>query len=128
MNNIRNIKLPCVLIDQYYDSPSRVNDNYRTTITGGVTVLVKLNRKGDENEVRRAEHEAAQLALKFINRMYYDCRDRKGKLYNKRITPSAEYEGEPFPTMTDIAAGWGYPFELEVPASFVVDPEDWSDM
>jgi hypothetical protein len=127
MRNTRTLKLPCILIDQYYDTPSRTNDKFMTTITGGVTVLVAL-RKGDENDIYRAEQEAAQIALKFVNRMYFDCRDPRGKLYSKRMVPSTEYEGEPFPTMTDVAAGWGYPFELEIPASFAVDAGDWSDL
>lgn len=125
--NIRNLRLPCVLLDQYYDTPSRTNDNFKTTVTGGITVLI-ATRKGDENDERRAQQEAARIAQSFLNRMFFDCTAMKGKLFNRRIKPSTEFEGEPFPTIADVAAGWGYPFEWELPHSFAIDKNDWLDM
>jgi len=121
------LNLPAIVIDQYYDDLDRSNDNYLAQVMGGITVLVKC-KGADPVDVRRARAEARAIALSFINRMYYDCRFPKGTLYNKRIIPSTRFEGEPTPTIAEIATGWGYPFEWKMPTTVALSPDDWSDL
>ncbi|QIP14750.1 hypothetical protein G8759_20075 [Spirosoma aureum] len=119
--------LPALVLDQYYDDLDRSSDNFRATILGGLSVLVKC-KKQDPDDVRRARAEARQLALSFINRMYRDCRHPNGILASKRINPSMQFQGEPAPILAEIATGWGYPFEWSMPTSVAVSPDDWADL
>jgi hypothetical protein len=121
------LKLPCVVLDQYYDDFDRTHDNFRLRIMGGLTVLTKC-RVSDPKDVRRAQNEARKIAISFINRMYKDCRHPSGELFDRRIIPSTVFQGEPAPPVGGEATGWGYPFEWEMPTSVAVNPDDWTDL
>lgn len=124
---MRNAKFPLVLLDQYYDDIDRTNDNYRLNVMGGLSVVVKCKAE-EPADVRRARTEARSIALQFINRMFFDCRDSTGLLFSKRITPSTQFEGEPTPIFGGTAAGWGYPFEWKLPTTVAVDRSVWGDL
>ena len=124
---LRNrLQLPCVVIDQYYDELLRTNDNYRLRIQGGLSVLVRCT-KSSPDDVRRAQSEARTIALSFLNRMYLDSRTPGTLLHTNRVTVATEFNGEAYPTVAEIATGWGYAIDWLAPTSVTVEPADWSD-
>ena len=121
------LRLPAVVLDQYYDDLDRSQDNFRLRIMGGLSILVKC-RAQDPLDVRRARQVARQIALSFINRMYRDCRQPTGLLFGHRIVPTTRFEGEPTQTIAEIATGWGYPFEWQMPTTVALNSDDWTDL
>lgn len=126
LGNSGDLRLPALVLDQYLDDLNRENDNFRYTISGGISVLVQC-QVSDPTDVRRAQSEARRIALSIINRMFYDCRNPNGSLYGKRLTPSEKFPGEPFPLLKD-STGWGYPFDWTLPTSVALNADDWSDL
>ncbi|QJD79553.1 hypothetical protein [Spirosoma rhododendri] len=127
-NAMRNLRVPALLIDQYYDDIDRTQDNPRLRISGGLNVLVKCNT-GDTKDVRRAREEARQIARQFLNRMFNDSRTPGSVLcrQGRAVTVSTQYQGEPMADMQNYA-GWGYPFEWTVAQNVAVVNNEWDDL
>lgn len=127
-NAMRNLRVPALLIDQYYDDIDRTNDNPRLVISGGLSVLVKC-KTGDIKDVRRAREEARQIARQFLNRMFRDSRTPGTVLcrQGRAVTVSTQYQGEPIEDMENFA-GWGYPFVWTVAQNVAVVNTEWDDL
>lgn len=124
----QKLRVPAVLLDQYYDDIDRTQDNPRLVIQGGISVLVKCNTS-DVNDVRRARAEARAIARQFINRMYKHARTPGSPLYNEtqKVSVSAQFQGQPTEDLAGYA-GWGYPFELTLAQNVAVIDDDWDDL
>lgn len=125
---IRSLRVPALLIDQYYDDIDRTNDNPRLVISGGLNVLVKYTT-GDTKDLRRAREEARQIARQFLNRMFKDSRTPGTVLcrQGRAVTVSTQYQGEPLEEMQGFA-GWGYPFQWTLAQNLAVVADDWDDL
>ncbi len=124
----QKLRVPAVLLDQYYDDIDRTQDNPRLVIEGGINVLVKCV-KGDVIDMRRARAEARTIARQLINRMFRDSRTPGSPLYNqtRKVTVSTQFRGEPFDALENYA-GWGYPFEWTLVQNVAVIDGEWDDL
>ena len=119
------LNFPALVLDQYTDDILTAQDNCRSQIRGGFSVLCKVGKGADA--VRQAQAEARTLAQKIYFRLRSDARQRQEPGL-KDIFLDPDLQGQPAPLIGGIAAGWAYEFELTAPLSVRVDPEDWYDL
>lgn len=120
------LRLPALLLDQYFDESDTENDNNRLRIQGGLSVICKVEA-GNLASIRAARQQARLIARSFIKRLRLDCR-YGGVLYEKNILVQSSTQGEPTPVIGGGAAtGWGYGFTLLMPDREPSSPADWLD-
>lgn len=119
------LNFPALILDQYTDDILTSQDNCRSQIRGGFSVLCKIGKGADA--VRLAQAEARVLAQKIYFRLRHDVRTRLLPEL-KDIFLDPDLQGQPALLIAGIAAGWAYEFELTAPMSVRVDPDDWYDL
>lgn len=123
---VRNrLHFPALVLDQYVDDILTRQDNYRTQIKGGFSVLCKVTNSADG--VRLAQADARVIAQKFFFRLRIDIQKRQD-LNLKDVYLDPDLQGQPAPLIGGIAAGWGYEFELIAPLNVSINPDDWFDL
>jgi hypothetical protein len=122
----KQLKLPCLLLDQYMDDLDTTRDTYLETVMGGITILVKC-QKANEADRRRARSEARTIARSIIKRLRKDAQ-AGGPLYNIGVRLQTEFKGDPAPFALETADGWGYGFEYISPTTVAVNGADWLDL
>lgn len=123
---VRNkLKLPALLLDQYFDELDTNQDNNRLRIEGGFSVICQIE-VGNTASVRAARHQARLIARSILARVRKDLRPG-GPLAGLSVFMNPVNAGEPTPVLGGNATGWGYALTWWMPTSVALDANDWLD-
>lgn len=120
------LHLPCLVLDSYSDTLLTENDNFRTVVVGGFSVLCKTVA-GDSVSRRQARQQARDIGLALVKRFRRDCLTPTGTLYLRKAKPDLDFEGNAV-KLGESAVGWAYEIRLTLPATVQVESDEWTDL